>query len=95
MGGRGHRLRQVDYWFLRTSVKVKTVAMAVVRELDVTIIKPRIKSCSNALFDGLFNIVTMKLVSEIPSDSALASSSEVILRMACSLLLCEFAVDTK
>lgn len=46
-------------------------------------------------FDGFFNSMTMKLALELPSDSALASSSEVILRMASSLLLCEFVVDTK
>lgn len=41
MGGRGRRLRQGGYRFLRTSTKVKTIGMAVVRDLDMTIIKPR------------------------------------------------------
>lgn len=38
-------------------------------------------------FDGFFNTMTTKLVSQMPSDPALASLAEVILRMALSAAL--------
>ena len=67
--GRGHGPRQEDNLeeFLRTGTKSMAVAMAVVRELDKTLIKFR--SYSHIIthkFDESFNKRTVELASEMP-----------------------------